>query len=257
VVHSQGAATEPEPAHYPEVWGLVPQRNMNFTGREDLLERLSVDLTEKVAAVLPLPHALHGLGGVGKTQVAIEYAYRNMSSYDLVWWIPADQPELVRNSLAGLAPHLGLPPMSATGVADAARAVLDALRRGKPYSRWLLIYDNADQPEDFRDLVPQGPGHALITSRNHRWHGVVKTVPVNVFSREESIEFLGKRVQHAINTDTADLIADELGDLPLALEQAGALQAETGMPAQQYLDLLSEHPGNCSKRASRPSTRSR
>jgi hypothetical protein len=239
-MHSQAAAT-PEPGHYPEVWGQVPQRNMNFTGREDLLERLSTDLAEKVAAVLPLPHALHGLGGVGKTQVAIEYAYRNMSSYDLVWWIPADQPELVRNSLAGLAPHLGLPPLSATGVSDAAQAVLDALRRGKPYSRWLLIFDNADQPEDFKDLIPQGPGHALITSRNHRWHGVVKTVPVNVFSRAESIEFLGKRVQHTITSSTADLIAEELGDLPLALEQAGALQAETGMPAQQYLELLGEH----------------
>src|SRR5262249_2835409 len=87
------AAGTPGPGGCPEVWGQVPQRNMNFTGREGLLDELSAGLANSVTAVLP--HALHGLGGVGKTQVAIEYAHRNMSSYDVVWWIPADQPELV------------------------------------------------------------------------------------------------------------------------------------------------------------------
>lgn len=233
------ATAVPGADSYPEVWGQVPQRNMNFTGRETLLEELRTGLDTAVTAVLP--HALHGLGGVGKTQVAIEYAYRNMSSYDIVWWIPADQPELVRSSLAALAPHLGLPPVSATGVQDAANAVLNALRRGKPYSRWLLIFDNADQPEDVNQLIPRGPGHALVTSRNHRWQGIVDTIPVNVFSRAESVQFLAKRVPKAISSAAADQLADELGDLPLALEQAGALQAETGMPAQEYLELLQEH----------------
>ena len=215
----------------------MPQRNMNFTGREDLLVQLGTSLAEVTVA---LPHALHGLGGVGKTQIAIEYAYRNRSSYDVVWWIPADQPALVRSSLAALALRLGLPPATATGIEDAAKAVLDAPRRGEPYARWLLVFDNADQPEDIRDLIPHGPGHALVTSRNHRWQGVVETVSVNVFDRAESVEFLIKRVPKAINGTTADLLAKELGDLPLALEQAGALQAETGMPAQQYLQLLNE-----------------
>jgi tetratricopeptide (TPR) repeat protein len=239
VVDSQATPATTEPDRYPEVWGQVPQRNMNFTGREALLEELRAGLTGAVTVVLP--HALHGLGGVGKTQVAIEYAYRNMSSYDVVWWIPADQPELVRSSLAALAPHLGLPPVATSGVQDAANAVLDSLRRGKPYSRWLLIFDNADQPEDINKLIPRGPGQALVTSRNHRWQGIVGTIPVNVFSRAESVEFLAKRVPKAITSSAADQLAEELGDLPLALEQAGALQAETGMPAQEYLELLQEH----------------
>ncbi|MCD0452583.1 FxSxx-COOH system tetratricopeptide repeat protein [Actinocorallia sp. API 0066] len=222
----------------PAVWGKVPPRNKNFTGRAALLTRLRERISGQVTAVVP--HALHGLGGVGKTQVAVEYAYRYRGEYDLVWWIPADQPALVRSSLAGLAPSLGLPPVTATGIEDAANAVLDALRRGEPYARWLLVFDNADQPEDLKEVLPHGPGHVLITSRNHRWEGVVDTVAVDVFTRQESLEFLAKRVPRAVRDTDAYRLADELGDLPLALEQAGALQAETGMPVAQYLELLTE-----------------
>ena len=137
-----------------------------------------------------------------------------------------------------MAPQLGLPPATASGVEGAAQAVLDALRRGAPYQRWLLIFDNADQPEELGDIIPHGPGDVLITSRNPRWQAVVDTVAVDVFSRAESIEFLGKRVPSGLNPNDADQLADELGDLPLALEQAGALQAETGMPVEEYLRLL-------------------
>jgi tetratricopeptide (TPR) repeat protein len=216
----------------------VPQRNKNFTGREDLLDQLRAGVATDVTAVVP--HALHGLGGVGKTQVAIEYAYRYRSEYDVVWWISADQPVLVRSSLAALAPRLGLPPATATGIEEAATAVLNALRRGDPYDRWLLIFDNADQPEDINDSIPRGPGHVLITSRNHRWQAVVETVEVNVFSRAESVAFLNKRVSNALSEPDATQLAQELGDLPLALEQAGALQAETGMSVDEYLMLLKE-----------------
>lgn len=220
----------------PHIWGKVPQRNKNFTGREDLLRRLRAGVSTDITAVVP--HALHGLGGVGKTQVAIEYAHKFQSDYDVVWWIPADQPYLVRSSLAALAPQLGL--LSTTGIEDAAIAVLDSLRRGDPYRRWLLIFDNADQPEDINDVIPRGPGHVLITSRNHRWDAVVETVPVDVFDRAESVAFLNKRVPNAISSPDATRLAEELGDLPLALEQAGALQAETGISVEEYLRLLRE-----------------
>lgn len=233
---SQGAGNSSGAERLPKVWGhQVPQRNINFTGREQLLDQLSAGLAKQVTAVLP--HALHGLGGVGKTQVAIEYAYRHRSEYDVVWWIPADQPALVRSSLAALAPHLRLSLSPATGIQEAAAAVLDALRRGEPYARWLLIFDNANEPEDINDLIPRGPGHALVTSRSHRWNGVVDTLPVDVFSRAESVRFLSRRVT-SIGTSAADALARELGDLPLALEQAGALQAETGMGNDEYLELL-------------------
>jgi tetratricopeptide (TPR) repeat protein len=222
----------------PKIWGRVPQRNKNFTGRLDLLNHLRKGMTKDVTVVLP--HALHGLGGVGKTQLAIEYAYRFQGDYDVVWWVPADQPGLVRASLASLAPHLGLSTALSAGVDDAANAVLDALRCGEPYDRWLLIFDNADEPEAINGIVPRGPGHVIITSRNHRWQGVVDTLSVPVFDRAESVEFLRKRVNTEIAESDAIRLAEALGDLPLALEQAGALQAETGISVNQYLSLLEE-----------------
>jgi tetratricopeptide (TPR) repeat protein len=225
----------------PTIWGGVPQRIKNFTGREDVLNRLREVVSSKITVVLP--HALQGMGGVGKTALAIEYVHRYRSEYDLVWWIPADQPALVRASLAGLADRLDLPSAIGKGIEGAAAAALDALRVGAPYGRWLLVFDNADQPDELNDIVPRGPGDVLITSRNPRWDVVATKLEVNVFTRAESIEFLRKRIPSGISDFEANELAKELGDLPLALEQAGALQAETGMAVDTYLKLLKEEVG--------------
>ena len=234
-VESGGVAGRP--GRVPAVWGEVPQRNKNFTGRDALLEDLRRRVVAEVTALLP--HTLQGMGGVGKTQVAIEYAYRFAGEYDVVWWIPADQDALVRSTLAALAPKLGLSGTAPGRVDETARAVIDALRRGEPYKHWLLVFDNADQPEAIRDLMPNGPGHVLVTSRNHRWHGTADAVEVDVFVRLESLEFLRRRVS-TISDPEAERLAEELGDLPLALEQAGALMAESSMEVDTYLELLTE-----------------
>lgn len=232
----------------PAIWGEVPTRNKNFTGRVEILAKLREGASSRITAVLPgqdpdnpLPQAVQGLGGVGKTAIAIEYAHRYGPEYDLVWWIPADQLPSVRGSLATLAARLHLDPPTAAGIDGAISAVLDALRRGDPYSRWLLIFDNADQPEEINHLVPRGPGDVLITSRNHRWQSVIDTVPMDVFLRHESMEFLRKRVPKGLTEVDAERLAGELGDLPLALEQAGAMLSETGMPVDEYLQLFDEH----------------
>ena len=226
------------------IWAGVPPRNKNFTGRADILQQLRDRTADSRPAVLlskeSLPQALQGLGGVGKTAVAIEYAYRYAAEYDLVCWIRADQTPLVRASLAGLAECLGLPAPSASGIDLTTRAVLDALRRGEPYSRWLLIFDNADQPEELLPFIPGGPGDVLITSRNHRWGPVVDTIPLDVFERAESVQFLLKRVPKRLTESDADKLAESLGDLPLALEQAGAVLYESLMPVGEYLRLLED-----------------
>jgi tetratricopeptide (TPR) repeat protein len=241
----------------PVIWGDVPTRNKNFTGRDDILDRLREGASRRVTAVLPeseprraesdpgnpIPQGVHGLGGVGKTAIAIEYAYRYRSDYDLVWWIAADQLPSVRGSLAALAQRLGLEASPTAGVDGLITAVRDALRRGEPYSRWLIVFDNADQPEEIKDLIPEGAGDVLITSRNHRWEAVIRTVPMDVFRPKESRDFLLKRVRKGLTDVDADRVAKELGHLPLALEQAGAMLAETGMPTDEYLRLLKEHAG--------------
>lgn len=235
-------------ASVPTIWGDVPTRNKNFTGRDEILARLREGASSRVTAVLPesdpdnpLPQGVQGLGGVGKTAIAIEYAHRNQSDYDLVWWIPADQLPSVRGSLAALAQRLHVDAQPMAGIDGLITAVLDALRRGEPYSRWLLIFDNADQPEDINHLIPRGPGDVLITSRNPRWESVIETVPMDVFLRAESRDFLLKRVPRGLSEADADRLAKELGDLPLALEQAGAMLSETGMLVDEYLRLLREH----------------
>src|SRR6202034_4673437 len=199
----------------PAIWGDVPMRNKNFTGRDDTLAKLRQGASSRGTAVLPeqdpdnpQPQAVHGLGGVGKTAIAIEYAHRFSSDYDLVWWIPSDQLPSVRGSLANLAAKLRLELPAATGIDGAIAAVIEALRLGVPYSRWLLIFDNADQPETIHDLIPDGPGDVLITSRNHRWQAVADTVKMDVFSRPESIEFLNKRVPKGLRQEDADGLAD-------------------------------------------------
>jgi TIR domain/Tetratricopeptide repeat/NB-ARC domain/CobQ/CobB/MinD/ParA nucleotide binding domain len=223
------------PRTIPPVW-RVPTRNASFTGRNEILERLHEQLISSSTAVV-LPVALHGLGGVGKTQVAQEYAHRFMAEYDLVWWVPAEQRDLINPSLAELAQPLGVRPLDST--TETAEAVREALRRGRPYDRWLLIFDNAEEPGEIEDFFPGGVGHVIVTSRNPVWSQVAAPLAVDVFSRAESLDYLRRRVQ-ALSDEEAQLVANALGDLPLAIEQAGAWLAATGMPVADYVLQIEE-----------------
>ncbi|BCB87975.1 FxSxx-COOH system tetratricopeptide repeat protein [Phytohabitans suffuscus] len=220
------------PATQPPVWN-VPQRNSAFTGRALVLEGLRNRLAASVTVVVP--QALYGLGGVGKTQVALEYAHRFAADYDIVWWISAEEAGVARAALAELATRMGLPEVE--NVSERVELVLDALRRGEPTRRWLLIYDNADEPEAIQPYLPQGTGHVLLTSRNAAWSRQASAVEVGAFSRAESVALLRRRVDN-LSEDDAYLLADRLGDLPLAIEQAGAWLATTAMPVDRYLELL-------------------
>jgi tetratricopeptide (TPR) repeat protein len=227
---------EGERTAQPRVWGAIPPRNHRFTGRNELLVQLDQRLREGTTTVLP--EAIHGMGGVGKTQLAIEYAYRHQSEYDIVWWIPAERPGQIGQSLVELAKRLGLVTTSEANVAGPA--VREALREGRPYSRWLLIFDNADSPEQVRPYFPTGgSGKILVTSRNRRWELVGGSLDVDVFEREESKQLL-QRSGPQLADEEANELAKALGDLPLALVQAAAWRAETGMPASEYLRLFED-----------------
>ncbi|MGW7080303.1 FxSxx-COOH system tetratricopeptide repeat protein [Streptomyces sp. NPDC054866] len=224
-------------ASSPAVWENVPPRNPNFTGRERLLGELAERLDSGGTAAV-LPEAMYGLGGIGKSQLAVEYVYVHQSAYDLICWISSERASGVINGLAQLAPHLGISHGSEAGTT--VPAVLDALRRGDPYSRWLLVFDNAENAESLAPYLPNSRlGTVLITSRNPHWDNVARCLEVDVFERAESIKLLNKRGPELTEAD-ADQLADALGDLPLAIEQAAAWRAETGMPVQEYLRLFKE-----------------
>ncbi len=222
------------PGNAPSVFS-VPQRNPNFIGRNPALDELRGQLSSGTASVL-LPVALHGLGGVGKTQVALEYAYRFQADYDLVWWVNAEQEETVVESLSQLARRLGIP-VADSSAAAAEDAVQELRRRGSEF-RWLLVFDNADEPDELARFLPRGAtGHTLVTSRNQGWSAIAKPLEVNVFDRAESVELLTRRVTGLSEAD-ADRVAQALGDLPLAVEVAAAWLTVTGTPVDDYLELL-------------------
>ncbi|MEU9513237.1 FxSxx-COOH system tetratricopeptide repeat protein [Micromonospora sp. NPDC048169] len=224
------------PSRTPAVWGNVPPRNPNFTGRADLLALLHRQIQGGTTAVLP--HALHGMGGVGKSHLAVEYVYQHQGEYDLIWWIPAERATQIGASLVELAHRMNL--TAGPDVGSARLAVQEALRLGRPYPRWLLIFDNAESPEVLLPYLPiGGSGSIMITSRNPQWASMARTLEVNVFSRTESVELLRRRGPE-LTDEEADRLAEALGDLPLALEQAAAWRAETGMPAEEYLRLFEE-----------------
>jgi tetratricopeptide (TPR) repeat protein len=232
---SDGAGEENSvrfPGARPPVWS-VPARNAAFTGRAPLLQRLRDNLS--IGPVVVKPQVVHGLGGVGKTQLVLEYAHRFMADYDVVWWISAQQEELIAASLADIALELGI--RRGENIDEAAEAVREALRRGQPYSRWLIIFDNAEDPDALGPHLPQGNGHIIITSRNPSWTHLATPVEVEAFTRAESVEHLTRRVP-ALAPGAAATVAQILGDLPLAIELASAWLETTGMPVHQYVELL-------------------
>jgi Tfp pilus assembly protein PilF len=207
----------------------LPVRNPTFTGRIEALDELEARLTSGPVAVV----ALRGLGGVGKSQLALEYAHRMHQSgrYRLAGWVRADSPVTIAEDLAALAPLLGLPVEGPVG--ETAAQVVGALG---PQRDWLVVFDNAQKPGDLREMLPSGRGHVLITSRNRAWGGVAWQVDLGEFSRAESVKFLCERSRSYEPEVAADL-ASELGDLPLALAQAAAYIDTRSMTIRGYLEL--------------------
>ncbi|MFL6075519.1 MAG: FxSxx-COOH system tetratricopeptide repeat protein [Mycobacteriales bacterium] len=201
----------------------------HFVGREVLLDRIRDSALSGRSAALV--QAVSGLGGLGKTRLAIEYAYRHRDEYRLVWWVRAEQQETLVSDYAELAGTLGLPSPDQQDLAVAA--VRQELGRR---TDWLLIFDNADDTEAVDRLLPDLPrGHVLITTRRQAWPSA-ETVRVDALSTDAAVDYLRCRTG-VDDRPTATSLAEALGNLPLALSQAAAVIAD-GMTAGEYLDLL-------------------
>ncbi|EWS93096.1 ATP/GTP binding protein [Streptomyces filamentosus NRRL 11379] len=214
----------------PDVWN-VRRRNPDFSGREAVIVQLRESLLSGQQAVV---QALHGMGGIGKTQIALEYAHRFSGQYDLVWWIDAEQSDQIPVHYTELADRLGIAKPDA-GSDPNARAVLHHLRTRQ---RWLIVLDNAEDPAQIAPWLPEGPGHVLITSRNHSWRGIAHPTGLDVFTRSDSLAYLGTRIPGTTPAQ-ADALAQDLGDLPLALAQAAGVIG-SGMTLDRYRQLLTD-----------------
>ena len=231
----------PAPNNIPLIWN-VPARSIYFTGREAELTAIadvlhSSQSSETAAWPRVALTALRGMGGVGKTQLAIEYAHRNAYQYTAAWWLSAEQPSLLLQGLAELGNEFGLTPGS--NVEVQARRTLGHLARRRD---WLLIFDNVEGSlEAVSRWLPSGQGHVMLTSRNPAVARLAPPIQVSEFSRHESVELLRRRSPRLSEGD-AELIAEAVGNLPLPVEQAGAYLDETGMRVDLYLRLLSKRP---------------
>jgi Tetratricopeptide repeat/NB-ARC domain len=223
------------PGYGPEVTNLPP-RNPDFSGRTALLEELHKTLTSGGATAVVQAATVHGLGGVGKTQLALEYAHRYASNYDVIWWVPAEQPAAIPGMLAGLARRLGVPEQ-----ADQAELLVSLWDELRERDRWLLVYDNAQGPRELASYRPPGgAGRVIITSRTPTWERATATVRLDVLDRNEAVAFLRRRTA-SDDTETLAALAGALGDLPLALEQAAAYMDETHTSPAAYLGLYRVH----------------
>jgi nucleoside phosphorylase len=218
------------------VWTVPYLRNSNFMGRDSLLHQIRTRLLSVSAS--PTLVALHGLGGVGKTHVAVEYAFRHIQEadgYANVLWTRADGHSILAAGYAALADALGLPEKNSSELSVKQEAVRRWLQQN---DGWLLVFDNAEQAADLQPYLPvRGRGHIIITSRNPNWGELATPLAVDVLERSESVSFLLKRTGQTDETATHAL-AEALGDLPLALAQAAAYIEQTQKSLTAYRTLF-------------------
>jgi len=228
------------------IWSVPYRRNPFFTGQEDILTRLRIALTVNKTAALTqqaTPQAISGLGGIGKTQIALEYAYRYGQEYQAVLWAQADSSEALVLAYSKLASLLHLPEKDATDKSVVVGAVKQWLAS---HNHWLLILDNADEIALVDDFLPEVvPGHVLLTTRAQAHGTLAQGLAVQEMAPAEGALLLLRRAKVLAGDATLEQapgadrnaaleLAKELGGLPLALDQAGAYIEETGCGIEGY-----------------------
>ena len=231
---------------YPPIWNIPYRRNPFFTGREEVLEHVHDALHTDNTACLAQAHGMTGLGGIGKTQAALEYAYRYHAEYQAVLWARADSSSTLTAEFAGIATLLRLPERNEQ---DQRRVVEAVIRWLRTNSHWLLVLDNVEDLASVEPFLPKaGRGHVLLTTRARALGGVAQRIEIRKMQLEVGALLLLRRAgilpleatfEDAFAEDrTLSLqITQEMDGFPLALDQAGAYIRETPCTLSTYLAL--------------------
>jgi tetratricopeptide (TPR) repeat protein len=241
----------------PAIWNIPYPRNPFFLGRNNELAQLRSHLRAGQATALSQPQAIGGLGGIGKTQLALEYAYRYHQDYQVVLWERAESTEALVSSYIAIASLLQLPEREAKEQDITVQAVKVWLQTHRD---WLLILDNADELTLLPDFLPSTlGGHLLLTTRAATAGRMVHRLEIETLLPEHGALFLLRRARLIAPDETLEQtsleeqnlalkISQELGRLPLALDQAGAYLEETGMGLSSYWHIYQSHRADLLRR---------
>lgn len=228
------------------IWKVPYRRNPFFTGNEEKLSQLQQALQQTNAAALSQPQGISGLGGIGKTQMALEYAYRHQRDYQAVLWVGADSASTLTSEFVSIAHALGLPERGEQDQQAIVKAVMHWLLHN---SNWLLIFDNIDNLAVAEPFLPKaGQGHIVLTTRAWALGGVAQRIELQKMEPEIGAKLLLRRahllpvsapltIMSADTRKAACEISQMLGGLPLALDQAGAYIKETPCALEVYIEL--------------------
>jgi tetratricopeptide (TPR) repeat protein len=240
------AATIPVGVAQVSTWNVPYTRNALFTGREDVLTQLYEALRAGKTTASSQPQAISGLGGIGKTQTAMEYAYRYRDDYDYVLWVKAESREALISDFVTIAHLLNLPEQQE----QEQRRIVEAVKRWfQEHSGWLLICDNADDLRIVQDFLPSGgKGHILLTTRAQAMGRIAERIELEQMDPDEGALFLLHRATilgpdapldaaSKADHEAAREISIAMDGLPLALDQAGAFIEETQSGLSDYLQF--------------------
>ncbi|WP_329426913.1 tetratricopeptide repeat protein [Streptosporangium sp. NBC_01495] len=224
-----------------EVNNLPRKPTGTFVGRNDALEQIE----KALLGTHEIRHSvvICGLGGVGKSELALHYAEKWRKDYKTIWWVAADSVRGVQEGLANLAMRI-YPQISLLGSIEQISEW--ALSWFQSNSGWLLILDNVEAPADVKHLLAQlSSGHIIVTTRrNVRWPDRILKVPLNVLTTSQATGLVIQIIEPDLigDSSTIDELVEELGHLPLALDQASAYINQSRISASRYLELLVRNP---------------
>ena len=214
----------------------------DFTGRDAELGEIESALWKsggRAALTGSTTAAVRGLGGVGKSALAQEYAWRNRDRYHGVWWIRAEKSETLLDDLIELGAHFIANLKEVPDRHQAAQTALTQIAQGGTEKPWLLVYDNVEEPGHIEKLTPRTGAHVLITTRWGDWGRVAAPVKVGVFAPDVAANFLIESTGRG-DRDAAAKLAAALGCLPLALDHAAAYCRRTGIDFATYEKLAAD-----------------